>query len=87
MGQIISIRARPVAGARPYAVMLPGVADNLNIDLAESFVRIGRRIVGHRIGIPQVLPDRFERLDLFLPRFRPVGLAAGAGRDPLEHVA
>src|SRR5207247_281216 len=43
------------------------------------------RIVGHRVGIAQILTDGFERFHLLLPRLGPVGFASGARGDALEH--
>src|SRR5215472_12945459 len=77
----------PVAGAGTDPVALPSVADDLDVDLAEAFIWVRRRVVGHGVGVTQIFADRFKRFHLFLPRLGPVGLAAGALGDAAEDAA
>ncbi len=49
--------------------------------LRKALVRVRLRIVGHGVGVAQVLADRLERLHLLLPGLGEVGLPSGALRD------
>src|SRR5271157_1192805 len=76
--------SRPVPGARPHAVLLGHIRNNLHADLAESFVRIRGWIIRDRITVSQVLANRFERLYLLLPSLCKVSFATGPVRDAAE---
>src|SRR5438876_8907017 len=78
--------ARAVSRARLHAILLTGVRYDLDVDLAEPFVRIRLRIISHRVGIPQILADRLKRFHLFLPITGEVRFAARACRDALKHI-
>src|SRR6185312_6461146 len=79
--------ARPVTGTGANPVLPRGIRHDLDVDLAESLIRVGSGVIGQSIRIADILTDRIERLHLLLPASGPVGFASGAGSDAAENAA
>src|SRR5258707_3979278 len=65
-----------IARSGLHTVLAPRVAQYLNRDLAETLIRVRLRIVGHRVGVPQIFADILKRFHLLLPRLGKIGFAA-----------